>query len=418
LSKRLARGATAVACAAVLAAAAGCSTKADEQSSGTGAADSVKTGPGVSGSTIRLGLLMDLSGVFASQGKDLTDGAVLYWKQQNAKGGVCGKYQVELDVKDHGYSVQTATQLYSGMSGNVLALQETLGSPINTALAERFSADEMVNIPAAWARNLTDSPLNAVVGSTYDVEVINTLAYALEKGLIKEGDPIAHIYFEGELGANGLAGSKYFAGKHGMNVLESKIKPSDSDMSSQVTSFKAAGAKAIVLSASPSQLASVATASAAQGLDVPLLGNSTNFAPGLLNGPAGQALKTRYVGGYSYAGFDRAPELLTAVKELDPSVPNPSTNVVWAYAAADVLRQVLDKACANGDLTRQGVAAAKQQLTSVETGGLVVPLDLSRTGVSPSPQSFLFQPSDQPGGLKELQAGYESADLADYPQGG
>ena len=415
---RLARAAGALGCAALVVTAAGCSTKADEAGDGPAAAGEVKTGVGISGSTIRLGLLMDLSGVFASQGKDLTNGAVIYWKERNAKGGVCGKYQVELDVKDHGYSVQTATQLYGSLTSNVLALQETLGSPVNTALDERFTADKMVNIPAAWARNLTVNAQNAVVGSTYDVEIINTLDYALGKGLIKEGDTIAHIYFEGELGANGLAGSTYFAGKHGMKVLESKIKPSDADMSSQVTSFKAQGAKAIVLSASPSQLASVATASEAQGLQVPLLGNSTNFAPGLLTGPAAAVLKSRYVGGYAYAGFDGAPQLLTAVKAADPSVASPSTNVVWAYAAADVMRQVLDKACANGDLTREGVSAAKQQLTQVETGGLTVPIDLSKTGVSPSLKSFLFQPSDQPGGLTQLEADHQAADLADYPQSG
>jgi ABC-type branched-subunit amino acid transport system substrate-binding protein len=410
---RVARTATALACLALVAA---CSTKADD--SGPAAASGVKTGPGITGNTISLGLLMDLSGVFASQGKDLTDGAVVYWKQQNAKGGVCGKYQVQLDVKDHGYSVQTATQLYGAMSSSVLALQQTLGSPVNTALNDRFLADQMVNIPSAWARNLTASKQNIVVGSTYDVEIINTLDYALSKGLIKEGDAIGHIYFEGELGSNGLAGSKYFASKHGMTVLESKIKPSDSDMSSQVTGFKAQGAKAIVLSASPTQLASVAVASTAQGLAVPLLGNSTNYAPGLLTGPAGAAIKARYVGGYPYAGFDKSPELLTAVKAQDPSVASPSTNVVWAYAAADVMRQVLDKACANGDLTRAGVTAAKQQLTSVETGGLVPPLDLSKTGVSPSLKTFLFQPADGPGGLKQLEADHQAADLAAYPQAG
>ena len=407
--------AAALVCAAALVTAA-CSSKDADTESGT-AEGSVKTGPGVSGSTITLGLLTDLSSVFASQGRDLTDGAVLYWEEQNAKGGVCDTYQVELAVKDHAYNVQNAVQLYSSLSGDVLALQQTLGSPVNTALDGALTADSMVNIPAAWARNLTENPQNAVVGSTYDVEIINTLDYALAEGLISEGDRIGHIYFEGELGANGLAGSKHFASKHGMTVVESKIKPSDSDMSSQVSAFSSRDVAAIVLSASPTQLASVATAAQAQGLDVPLLGNSTNFAPGLLSGPAAAAIKERYIGGYPYAGFDAAPELLEAVKAKNPST-SPSTNVVWAYAAADVMRQVLDKACENGDLTREGVVAAKKELTSVDGGGLVVPVDLSKTGVSPSLKSFIFQPADGPGGLRQLAAGHQSADLDDYPQEG
>ena len=49
------------------------------------------------------------------------------------------------------------------------------------------------------------------MGATYDVEMVNGFDYLLKKGKIKEGDKIGHIYFEGEYGANGLAGSKYFA---------------------------------------------------------------------------------------------------------------------------------------------------------------------------------------------------------------
>ena len=36
----------------------------------------------------------------------------------------------------------------------------------------------------------------------------NGFDYLFEEGLIKEGDKIGHIYFEGEYGENGLAGTK------------------------------------------------------------------------------------------------------------------------------------------------------------------------------------------------------------------
>ena len=156
-------------------------------------------------------MLTDLTGVFAALGADITNAQTLYWEEQNAKGGVCGKYQVKLNVKDTGYVPQQGVQLYSGIKGDILAMQQTIGSPINTALEQTYDADKIVNIPSAWARNLTVPPGNAVTGSTYDVEMVNGLSYALTNGKIKEGDKIGHIYFEGEYGANGLAGSKSFA---------------------------------------------------------------------------------------------------------------------------------------------------------------------------------------------------------------
>ena len=93
----------------------------------------------------------------------------------------------------------------------------------------------MVNIPAAWAQSLTESPEIAVVGATYEVEMINVLDYLLKEGKIKEGDKIGHIYFEGEYGEGGLAGSKYFAEQHGMTVVEQQIQSTDTDMTAPVT---------------------------------------------------------------------------------------------------------------------------------------------------------------------------------------
>ena len=51
----------------------------------------IKTGPGVTSKTITLGVLTDLSGVFAALGAPLTQANQAYWKQQNAAGGVCNR---------------------------------------------------------------------------------------------------------------------------------------------------------------------------------------------------------------------------------------------------------------------------------------------------------------------------------------
>ena len=199
---------------------AGCGTKG---SGGEGSSEGgVKTERGVEGNTITLGALTDLTGVFAALGKDITNAQALYWQNQNAGDKVCGKYDVKLEVKDHGYVTQQGVQLYGSIHDDVLAIEQTIGSPINTALAPQIESDKMVNIPAAWAQSLTENPENAIVGATYEIEMINVLDYLLKEGKIKEGDKIGHIYFEGEYGEGGLQGSKYFADKHDMTIVESR----------------------------------------------------------------------------------------------------------------------------------------------------------------------------------------------------
>ena len=110
--------------------------------------------------------------------------------------------------------------------------------------------------------------------------------------------------------------------------------------------------------------------------------------------------------------FDKNPQLLADYKAKYPNNANPSLGVVFGAGASNVMKQILEKACANGDLTRDGVLKAKQSLSNVDTGGLVVPLDLSKSGVSPSSKSFIFAPDAVPGGAKALGDATESADVA------
>ena len=411
---KLGHRAGALLAASVLAAASGCSTKAPDTATGgggDGGEGEVAVGRGIEGSTINLGVLTDLTGVFAALGADLSNAHTLFWEKQNAGDKVCGEYTVELDTQDTGYVPANGVQLYSGMKDEVLAMQQTIGSPINAALSEQYRAENVVNIPPAWARSLTELPGTATPGATYDVEMVNVIGYALQEGLIKEGDAIGHIYFEGEYGAGGLEGSKFMAEQHDLELVEAKIKPTDQDMSAQITQMKAAGVKAIALTVAPGQTASAAGVAATQGLDVPLLANNPVFAPGLLEGPAAEPLKKNLYVASPTNSFENQPELLAEYQEKYPDI-TPSLGVVVGTGMSEIMLQILEKACEDGDLTPEGMIAAKQSLTDVDTDDLLVPLDFSKEGESPSRQSFILQPADVPGGASALTEAYEAEDVA------
>jgi len=395
LGKR-SRGAVALT-AVVVAAASGCSTKAPESSGGGGGGDAadVQTDVGIEGTTITLGVLTDLTGVFAALGKDITQANELFWEENQ----VCDTYDVELDVQDTGYVPQQGVQLYSSMKDSVLAMQQTIGSPINTALAPEYEADQIVNFPSAWSKTLTEIPGTGVVGATYDVEIANGYDYLFQEGLLEEGATVGHIYFEGEYGANGLAGSQAVAEEKGLELIEAQIKSTDQDMSAQVTQFAAAGVDLIALTVAPGQLASVAAVMEAQGLDVPILGSNPVFAPGLLDGPSAEWLKTHLYVASPVSAFAANPELLEAYEAAYPD-STPSLGVVVGTGMSTLMKEVLDSACENGDLTRAGVLEAFEGLTEVDTGGLVVPIQGFETGKSPSLESFVLVPADVPGGAE------------------
>ncbi|MDB5068765.1 MAG: ABC-type branched-chain amino acid transport system periplasmic component-like protein, partial [Chloroflexi bacterium] len=149
----------------------------------------IPTGPGVTSSKITLGVLTDLTGAFAALGKSVTQGATLYWQDQNKKGGVCGR-TVELLTKDHGYNVQNAVSLYTSMQPQVLAFQELLGSPMTAALLNSIASDTVLTQPVSWSSKLLSNPFVVLSGTSYDLEMVDGLDWLMKNKGLKTGDKV------------------------------------------------------------------------------------------------------------------------------------------------------------------------------------------------------------------------------------
>ncbi|MEU2145404.1 ABC transporter substrate-binding protein, partial [Streptomyces globisporus] len=114
----------------------GCSGKATEGKAGEEGKGGIKTGPGVSSSTISLGVLTDMTGVYASLGKSVTQAQQLWVKQTNEAGGICDR-KIELTVRDHGYDPQKAIAAYTELVPDVAGFAQFIGSPFVAAVEQR-----------------------------------------------------------------------------------------------------------------------------------------------------------------------------------------------------------------------------------------------------------------------------------------
>jgi len=383
-------------------------TACSKATSGDQTAGGVKTGVGVTATTIKLGSLVDLTAVFAPLSKSVVQGTQLFWKQQNAAGGVCGR-TVEVVVKDHGYDPQKAVSVYREISGDVLAMQTVLGSPVVSALRPSIDQDNMPVGVAGWPASVLNNQRLQLIGTTYDIEAISGLDFLMRTKGIKSGDKVGHVYFQGDFGENALKGSQHLAGQSGITIVGQKITPADTDLSAQVSAFRTAGVKAILVSAGPTQTASVAGVAKATGLSVPIVANGPGFTPQLLNSPAGPALKENLhvVSSIAPPSLDTpaAKELQAAfAKEYPEAVPT-QVGSVFGYVQAKVTSEILRKACDNKDLTRQGVLAALRQLSGVDTGGLIAGTqDYTKAGQPPSRAVYISGvDAAVPGGLKVVE---------------
>ncbi|MFG3505183.1 ABC transporter substrate-binding protein [Streptomyces sp. NPDC047821] len=398
-----------------LTAAAGCSSKAKTDDSGGQGADGVRTGRGVDDKTIRLGVLTDMTGVYATLGKSVTQAQHLYVKQMNAAGGVCGR-TVELTVRDHGYDPQKALAAYTELEPEVLGFPQFIGSPFVAAVKQRVDGqDKGLVLPQAWSASLLGSEHIRVIGSTYDIETINAVDFLLKEKGLKKGDRLGHVYFEGDYGENALKGSTYAAGKAGLTVVEQKIKPTDNDMSAQVAALKQAGVKAIVISAGPRQAASLVGVAAAVKLTVPVIGNNSAFAPQLLATQAGPALERMYhVATPSLPIGADTPVARKLVADYRAAYPGDALDngVVAGWSAAQVFGEALKKACAAKDLTREGVGRALLTLDSHDAG-FGMTHDFSDPQAPSSRQSAIIRPDKSVPGGARVARGPQVSDAAE-----
>lgn len=414
-------GIAALALLSLAAAASGCaSDKATGGGGGAGGAaggDGVKTGPGVTATTVTVSALTDLTGPYASFGKSQTQAQQLYFEQVNAAGGVCSR-KYELVVRDHGYDTQKAVAAYTEVAPKSAAIVQFIGSPMITALKQRIDGDKLLTIPMAWATTLLGSRAIQVTGTTYDVDMINAVEFlAKEKG-IKSGDKIGHLYFEGDYGESSLNGSKYAAGKLGLEIVEQKIKATDQDMSAQVAAFKAAGVKAVLVSVGPRQTASLVGVALAKGMDVPFVGSNSAYAPQLLATPAAPALlKDFYYVSAAAPVSDKSPAMQKLVADYQAKYPGQTldSGIPTGWGAAMIVDQAMKKACEAKDLTREGVLNAHRSQSSFD-GGFGAPMDFTFSDKPASRSSYVLKPDKAaPGGAVVFKDAAVSDLAKDYP---
>ncbi len=370
-------------------------------------------GPGVTEDKIYLGVLSDLSGPFASGGKNVTEGNKLFVNEVNSGGGICGR-KVELIVRDHAFDLEKGKKEYLALEPEVLGFVQLVGAQITQLIEDDILHQQVLTAPTSWNSALLDNPYMMVVGATYKVDVMNGIEYLMRQGLLSRGDTVGHLHIgdEKEYGDDALAGSSFAVKQLGLNLEKATLREADPDMSPGIAALKQAGVKALILSTNPRQTASAVAAAAQLGLAVPIIINNPGFAPELLQGQLAPVMERQVFVLSSVAPFDAAiagPRQVAAAYRSAFPKGSPSMAVNYGYLVGLSFGSVLRRACEHKDFSREGVLKAFREVESVESGGMSVPLRFSITGRPSATQTFVLRPDSKvPGGLTIVEKQFES----------
>lgn len=389
-----------------------CSAKSETGEANASDAGTVKTGAGISGSTITLGLLGDLTGPFAALTTEENQGVQLYWGQANEAGGVCGEYTVDFETKDHAYNVQNAVSMYRQMTPDVLAYQVLVGGSHSAAVLDNAESESRLLVPSSATEHLASSEVVLTPAMLYNLDMELVMEYMLEQGLIAKGDTVGMVYLEGDYGESAHQGAEAAAERNDLTLVASMVKPTDSDMTAQVNDALSKDATAMFIGSVPAHTSSVATVLQSSGADIAMGGSWPSYSSSLLANTGGDYLAEHFYAGTMASTLEqgKGEEILTAYQEEHGGAPE-TNQVAMGYGIAAMMHQVLERACENGDLTPEGVVQAKKDLGTLTSEGVMPEMDYTQLGESPTREAWIVQLDEEvPGGLKTVSDGLYTSD--------
>jgi ABC-type branched-subunit amino acid transport system substrate-binding protein len=326
----------------------------------------VETDVGVTDTEIKVGLLSDLTGAFAATVVPLTDGEEAYIERLNEQGGVAGRTVVP-DIRDTGYQVDVHQQLYDQMASTgddgVAFIAFSTGSPMTAAIRGDLSADNLGAIPLSWNSSwAADESANIFeYGTPYCVEAMNGITWLTEQN---DAKTVAIISFPGDYGEDGAIGAKLAAEQLGLEVVydgQGAVVPG-ADQTPVISAIVEANPDIVWTTINPGTLSDIIGGAVGGGYTGQWGGNGPSYAPQLMGTEVGPLLDQYYTLFTPYAGFNAVEsegmaDVVAMMREYRPDAPFQGVYVL-SWIQGELLRQGLEAAAANGDMTRAGIIEA------------------------------------------------------------
>lgn len=328
--------------------------------------------PGFNGSTIKLGVITPQSGIASVVGKPLTLGNQVYWQAVNAKGGVAGKYKVDLSVQDSQYDVATALQGYDSIKGDVVAFQQILGTQIVKSVNQRLKADQGFGGPASLEGVWVKQPTLMPTGTPYQVLAANGLDWYSKNG--GQGKKVCAMAQDDAYGAAGLDGLTQASKTLNVKVAKTVRFATGSDTSAQVGELSDAKCDAVVLVSLPNDTGSIVTKMVGRNFAPTVLGIAPSWLSGLESTDNGPFYADHYIWlGYGAPWGDQSiPGMAKMLADQQQYAPDqkPDQYFQFGYGQAWAMDQILEQAAKNGDFSKAGIKKASNQIGTVKLEGL------------------------------------------------
>ena len=319
---------------------------------------------GVTDEEVILGMHTDISGPVSSFGKYSVEGVKMRIDEINENGGIHGR-TIKIIAEDHQYQVPRAVQAANKLlnKDKVFLMVASLGTPMNNAVFESQAKKDIPNLfPLSSARSMTE-PLHRLkfgaLSSYYD-QIRSGVKWAVEK---KGKEKICVLYQDNDFGQE-----TYDAVADQLDVMgiplheKATNKPTDTDLTSQITKLKNAGCEAVAMGTIVKDTILGYTKARQMKWDALFFGQVASFHPVIASQPDGVT-----DGFYTFAQFDTpnrvtcTPEICSWIDQYEAMFDTtPNIGSAYGYMYIDITARALE--IAGKDLTTDSFLKALESI--------------------------------------------------------
>ncbi len=346
----------------------------------------ILTGVGITDDTITLAALLPLSGTLQSFGRSMLEGHEVYWAYVNeVLGGVGGVYPVRVVPLDTAYDEDTAGTLWAANQDDTLAVSSTLGSPITDAVLGEIGDRSILVAAGSQAASWSSSPqvvLNLAIPTFRDQIAGAVVAGGAEDPVVAADPPLGLMFQEGVYGGDCAAGFRQATERYPPGETVTAGHPTTAtEFAGDLGLMQEAGVETLFVCSSSQALLRIVATLDLLGYRPTLVATSQSYdasLPAALGDeggePAGlELLADVYLVG-SWPAFEGETPGMKLLKDnlarYDTRLPGQVVDPWFflGYTQAATFHLVLEEALTEGDLTRDGVWAARDRLGDVDFG--------------------------------------------------
>lgn len=349
---------------------------------------------------ISIGALNDESGPAAAIGKPFAVGKRLLAARINAGGSglLPDGWTVKLVERDHGYNPTASVQAYDAIKDDVLFIGTSFGTPNTLPLVPKLEMDHMIAFPASLSSAMAEHVNTPPLGAPYKSEAERALDFAVEQAGGAEAVKAGIVYQNDDYGKDGLAGFDKAAEALGVEVVDRQtVDPGQKDMAAVITSLKDAGATHVVLTVLPSSTGPLVGTAAQLEYGPMWIGATPSwidafFVPEVI--PSAVFANFYWAQSLPYWGEDvpGMSDFVSAWETYGTDLGKADWYVLVSYVQGLAQIEAANKAIASEDLTRDGYMKALRSMTAYDAGGMINPIDLSKTPYVVSDQIRILKP--------------------------